>query len=174
MPYSDIAGIKRRMPGFFADQDTAFYSSYVQNLDDADMEAKSIIDSFLGAKYKTPFSDFLAEPPAPLCPGIIVTIAGLLTRSQFLLDQYLGDGQNAEPRQSKALYDRAMMLLEKIIKGEIVLDGVDLVANTHLGIYSSTYGKKSILYHFDFYHQVKPDLHYQLGRPNEIFRARVG
>lgn len=163
MPYSDIVSVKKRMPAFFKNESSAYYAEYVENLDNADAEAKSIIDAFLGSKYATPFPEFGSTDPA--CPEIISTIASLLCRSQFLLDQYLGDGLNAEPKQSKVLYERAMILLKMLVSGDIVITGADLVPSENLGVYSSTYGRKSIIYNFNFKDEVEC-LSFELGRGN--------
>lgn len=167
MPYSNVASVQRRMPGFFSDPDALNYAQYIEDLDDADGEAQSIIDGFLGRIYTVPFSPFgttpSAGPPAVLeCPGLITTISNLLCRAQFLIDQYLGDGNNAVPKQSITLYDRALMLLEKLASRTIILPQADLLPSVNLGVYSNTLGIKSTIKNFNFVSQVCPNLFRQI------------
>jgi hypothetical protein len=175
MPYSDLEDLKSRMPSFFNAENDEKYPEYLANLESAAVEAQSIIDSFLSSIYTVPFLPFdNVSDPNTAPPSIIGTISGLLTRSQFLLDQYLGDGLNAEPKMSKILFERAMYLLGRLVSKEMVIQDVALVPSKNLGVYSNTYGKKSLLFRFDWKSEVCPDLHLQLRGPVTKFSNPYG
>ena len=162
MAYTNIGELFEQLPTFKAKPDylTVWGPSMALSQRDAD----SIVDSALDKQYQVPFSDYSIDPGPNLCPRIVTTIASLLTRSIFLSGEYLTNAANSQPRAAIALWDRAWMLLNKIINGDMQVTGSDVspILSTNAGIWARKRKYTSPLKDFDLESPLYPRLHDQM------------
>jgi len=170
--YTDAAGLFSQMPSFKkqVDLNNEAGQNYVIAMEFSQTDADAIIDSVLDKLYSVPFPFWVASSPGPNnCPPIVTTIAGMLSRSIFLSGQYLADPANAQPRASMVLWDRAWMMLNKILSGDMQVVGPETspVKNYNLGIWVSKNKVPSPLKNFDLESPLYPRLHDRM-RGNQI------
>ena len=169
MAYVNVDSIFTLLPAFEPNKDTVYASPMAASL----FDAEGIVNGVLGSKYNVPFPDY-NENPEPRTPAIVQTITNMLTRSIFLSGCYLSDAANAEPAFAKLLWDRAWMMLEKIMCGEISIIStvggvVQPLSTTRRGIYSNTIGRKPSMRFFDMESRLCPQLHVQMRSTDPSF-----
>lgn len=166
MSYTDTNTLLSSLPSF--DNTNGDYTAPMQS---SQADADGIIDSALDNLYTVPFKNYeLNANPQP-CPRIITTIAGMLAKSIFLSGEFLSNVANAQPRVSVILWDRAWMLLNKLINGEIRVVGTTaspILASP--GIYAVKKKTESVLPNFDLESPLCPPLHNRM-RSNQ-YRLR--
>lgn len=164
--YVDPNKVFEQLPAFKANQ--AVYDSAMSISIE---EAESIVDSTLGTRFVVPFPAYDDQVDPNPCPRIITTISSLLARSIFLSGSYMVDASNAEPRMSRLLYERAEMLMKKLVNGEMIIgDSSNPNVSKNLGVYSGTRNKKPTLKNFDLESKLTPRLHTQMrsGDPSVL------
>lgn len=169
MAYTDTDELFSLLPAFEA-QKVDYLAAMLVSQADAD----GIIDSALDSRYVVPFGNYskVSDPPNE-CPRIVTTIASMLARSIFLSGEYMSNVANSQPRVSMVLWDRAWMLLNKIIAGEMQVNGpgATALASTNLGIWFRKRDYISPLKDFDLESPLYPRLHDRMriaGRMNQL------
>jgi hypothetical protein len=163
MAYTDTALLLSGLPSF-DNTDNEFTTPMQLSQSDAD----AIINSALDTLYTVPFADYVVDADPQPCPGIVTTVAGMLSKSIFLSGEFLSNSANAQPRQSMMLWDRAWMLLNKLIAGDLKVVGnsVTPILASNPGIWAVKKKVASVLADFDLESPLYPRLHDRMRGPN--------